>query len=84
MLLEVDKHALFTSKCFRRGHTNDIADRGGTLFEILENGQWNSRGGYRPYSEETRLRDRLANARAERPKSPEDSPSEISQSSNEE
>jgi hypothetical protein len=78
LLLQVEKHTLYTSKCFRRGHTQDIADRGGTLFEIVTAGQWNSIA-FKFYLDNAKLMDRLANSRAQQ--SPEDSPSERSEDS---
>ena len=42
-MLGVAKHQTFTSKTFRRGHTQDIHRRGGTAYEILMMGQWTGR-----------------------------------------
>ena len=64
-------HTLYTSKCFRRGHAQEIQRRGGTVYEILSSGTWSSRT-YRDYLDMNAVHNEAARLPAPPPDSSDD------------
>ena len=71
MMLGEANHTLFTSKCFRRGHAQEIQKRGGTVYDILKSGTWTSRT-YRDYLDMNAVHNEAARLPAPPPDSSDD------------
>ena len=68
----IDHAAEFNTKCFRRGHTQDLAVFGGSAAAVRASGQWSSRRGMQAYLDEEALENAAANTAARMPRSRSD------------
>ena len=60
----------FNTKCFRRGHTQDLAVFGGSAAAVRASGQWSSKRGMQAYLDEEALENAAANTAARVPRLP--------------
>ena len=63
-ICQVPNASQFNSKCFRRGHRQDLAMFGGSYAAVRGSGQWASRGGMQCYLDDEELENAAANTAA--------------------